>query len=512
MSMSILDGYGFGQEWQLFDYSSLLEDKLAEELGMKPKRGGMMVNRPPESDIEQYLPTKFDTSGTAEAIKAIDAMMGASSTEPTGINPAAPAESQPPAVAVPSAGPDPAKYERMRGVTNSDRLGAIGMAMSAIGTPQFANVYRGAQLGLVDKQKTADEYNMMLDMGTKPETEIKGSYLVTYEPDFIRNSDGTYSINPKAGQIRHKERSNPSFEDMGVNEKNYDMYERMIAEGKWVPKYEDRAKDYRYWGETYLRSGGVSDANRNSLARNLEEVSGLSTEDAEMASYWNRDDVIQYGNDNGTYFAYNPLTKERVTFRSEDEASAFRNRLEQDKADIETMATITADQVPKLMDNIRDGELEYVEIDNSLDDIYEWYDIFDNMTDEEYKNVGGWYNNFMYQVFGITDEEAMLAGYDQAQIRSAINGLNDVNVAPVSNFEFNEFKKLLGSNKIQDRRALVKLLKRAVDRKARELGQKGARINDDINQLRKFDNERFGSMYDGMGILSIEDTLEKFGT
>jgi hypothetical protein len=134
------------------------------------------------------------------------------------------------------------------------------------------------------------------------------------------------------------------------------------------------------------------------------------------------------------------------------------------------------------------------------------------MTDEEYKNVGGWYNNFMYQIFGITDKEAMLAGYDQAQIRSAIDGLNNVNVAPVSNFEFNEFKKLLGSNKIQDRRALVKLLKRSVDKKARELGQKGARINDDIGQLRKFDNDRFGSMYDGMGILSIEDTLERFGT
>lgn len=203
--MSVFDGYGFGQEWDLFDYSSLLEDKLAEELGMKPKRGRMMVNKPPEEDLEQYLPTKFDTQGTADAIKAIDAMMGASSTAPTGINPAAPAESQPPAVAVPSAGPEPAKYERMRGVTNSDRLGAIGMAMSAIGTPQFANVYRGAQLGLVDKQKTADEYNMMLDMGTKPQTKMSGNTMITTEAKFIRNSDGTYSVNPNAGEVLNTE-------------------------------------------------------------------------------------------------------------------------------------------------------------------------------------------------------------------------------------------------------------------------------------------------------------------
>ena len=199
--MSVLDGYGFGQEWDLFDYSSLLEDKLAEELGMKSRRGRMMVNKPPESDLEQYLPTKFDTQGTADAIKAIDAMMGASSTAPTGINPAAPAESQPPAVAVPSAGPDANTYERMRGVSNSDRLGAIGMAMSAIGTPQFANVYRGAQLGLVDKQKTADEYNMMLDMGTKPQTKMSGNTMITTEAKFIRNSDGTYSVNPNAGEV-----------------------------------------------------------------------------------------------------------------------------------------------------------------------------------------------------------------------------------------------------------------------------------------------------------------------
>ena len=198
-----IDGYGFGREWQLFDYSTLLEDKLAEEIGMKPRRGGMMVNRPPDEDLEQYLPTSFDTQGTADALKAIDAMMGAGSTAPTGINPAAPAESQPPAVpsTVPSSGPAPNSYERMRGVSNSDRLGAIGMAMSAIGTPQFSSVYRGAQLGLVDKQKTADEYNIMLEEGTKPQTKMSGNTMITTEARFIQNSDGTFSVNPNAGEV-----------------------------------------------------------------------------------------------------------------------------------------------------------------------------------------------------------------------------------------------------------------------------------------------------------------------
>lgn len=496
MAFFDIDEYGLGRPRNLFDYATILEEEEEEK-----RRSNKPMIPYTGADLSQYSPTQFDVPDIASAL---------TSTAPTGINPAAPAESQPPAIDVPVTVQE--KYERMEGVTNSDRLAALGMSMSAIGTTDFNRIYGASNAALIKKQREADEYNMQLDEGTTPKTEIKGSYLVTYEPMYIRNADSTYSINPKAGQIRHKERSNPSFEDMGANEKNYDMYERMIAKGKWKPKYEDRAKDYRYWGETYLRSGGVSDANRNSLARNLEEVSGLSTEDAEMASYWNRDGVIQYGDDNGTYFAYNPLTKERVTFRSEDEASAFRNRLEQDKADIQTMANVTADQVPKLMDDIRTWDAEYVELDQSLDDIYYWYNEFDQMTDEDYKNVGGWYNNFMYQVFGITDENAMLAGYDQAQIRTAIDGLNDVNVAPVSNFEFGEFKKLLGSNKIQDRRALVKLLKKAVERKSRDLGQKGNQINDNIYLLKGFDNGRFGRMYDGMGILSVEETLERFGT
>jgi hypothetical protein len=232
--MSVFDGYGFGQDWELFDYSSLLEDKLAEQIGMKPKRGRMMVNAPPDEDLERYLPTKFDTQGTADAIKAIDAMMGAGSTAPTGINPAAPAESQPPAVAVPasSAGPEPNKYERMRGVSNSDRLGAIGMAMSSIGTPQFANVYRGAQLGLIDKQKTADEYNMMLEMGTKPQTKMSGNTMITTAAKFIQNSDGSYSLNPNAGEVLDSK----SYGTRGSTSQAYNTFITMKQNGDISPE------------------------------------------------------------------------------------------------------------------------------------------------------------------------------------------------------------------------------------------------------------------------------------
>ena len=499
MAFFDIEDYGLGRPRNLFDYTTLLDEEEERRRSNKP-----MIPYTGQ-DLSQYSPSQFD-------VPALPSTGGA--TAPVGINPSAPAESQPPTVGIPTSAPMTVqnKYERMEGVTNSDRLAALGMSMSAIGTRDFNRIYGASNAALIQKQKDADEYNMNLDKATKSPTEIKGSYLVTYEPMLIRNADNTYSMNPKGGEIKHKERNAPSFETMGAREKEFDLYERMVAEGKWNPKYpDDPAKDYRLWGETYLRSGGVNDANRNSLARTFEETAGLESDQAEMASYWNRDDVIEYGDEDGEFFAYNPATGEKVSFRTQDDSAAFKRLLAEQKADIETRATITADQVPKYMDNIRNGEMEYVELNNNLEDVFDWYQTFDQMTDEQYKDVGGWYNNFMYQVFGITDEDATLAGYDQAQTREAIEGLNKVNVAPVSNFEFNEFKKLLGTNKIQDRRALVKLLERAVERKTRELGQKGARITDDINQLKYFDNGRFGSMYDGMGIMSIEETMERFG-
>ena len=503
--MNFLDNYG------LYNQSGLTPLYTPEkQLEMEQRR-----RRPDDDGLLPTYPTDFSIPDLDALLASVDP-----TAAPTGINPAAPPESQPPAVGTPpiaptvisTSGPEPNKYERMEGVTLTDRLQSLSMTMSAVGTPQFADVYAKANHLLAVKQAQADAYNRSLDEATTPLTEIKGSYLVTYEPQYKRNTDGTYSINPNAGKIRYKERTSPSFETMGAREKEFDLYERMVAEGKWKPKYpEDRAKDYRYWGETYLRSGGVNDANRNSLARTLEETAGLDRDQAEMASYWNRDDVIEYGDEDGEFFAYNPATGEKVSFRTQDDSAAFKRLLAEQEADIQTRATITADQVPKVMDNIRNGEVEYVELENNLDDVFDWYKTFDEMTDEEYKNVGGWYNNFMYQIFGITDENATLAGYDQAQTREAVIGLKDAKVQPVSNYEFQEFKKLLGTNKIQDRRALVKLLERAVERKTRELGQKGARINDDINQLKYFDNGRFGSMYDGMGIMSIEETMERFG-
>lgn len=216
--------YGFDREWDLFDYSTLLEDKLKEEVGMRS--GTPLRHIASDPALQEFLPTQFDTQGTADAIKAIDAMMGTGSAAPTGINPAASPESQPPAVGAPSV-VVPNKYERMKGVSDVDRLSAVAMGMTAIGTPQFARVYGGAQAGLIDKQKQADEYNMKLDQSTKPVTEIKGNYLVTYEPMLMRNADNTYSMNPNGGNIRNKERTGTS----GSNGQAYNTYLSMKDNG-----------------------------------------------------------------------------------------------------------------------------------------------------------------------------------------------------------------------------------------------------------------------------------------
>ena len=217
-----MNGYGFDREWDLFDYASLLDDESKKDPRMKRGVPLRHINSSPE--LQGFLPSSFGTQGTADALKSIDAMMGVGTAAPVGINPAAPARSQPPVVV-------PEKYERMKGVTSSDRLGALAMGMTAIGQTNFSQVYGGAQADLVRKQREADEYNMSLDQGTKPLTEINGDYLVTYEPMLIQNSDRTYSVNPKSGTIRSKERSGSS----GSTGQAYNTYLAMLDNGDIPP-------------------------------------------------------------------------------------------------------------------------------------------------------------------------------------------------------------------------------------------------------------------------------------
>jgi hypothetical protein len=191
MAFFDIDEYGLGRPRNLFDYATILgeeeEEKRRSNKPMIPYTG---------ADLSQYSPTQFDVPDIASAL---------SSTAPTGINPAAPAESQPPAIDVPVTVQD--KYERMEGVTNSDRLAALGMSMSAIGTTDFNRIYGASNAALIKKQREADEYNMDLERGTKQTTEVSGNNIITYAPLYTRNSDGTYSVHPKAGQMIESKRN-----------------------------------------------------------------------------------------------------------------------------------------------------------------------------------------------------------------------------------------------------------------------------------------------------------------
>ena len=153
------------------------------------------------------------------SVPSLDELLAstAPSTAPTGINPAAPASSQPPAVAIPTGSVPisaPNKYQRKEGVTLNDRLQSLAMTMSAVGTPQFANVYATANQ-LAAKQADADTYNMQLDEGTKPTIDLlSNGTTVTRAAKYIRNSDNTYSINPDAGKVISTQSSTPGLDGL----------------------------------------------------------------------------------------------------------------------------------------------------------------------------------------------------------------------------------------------------------------------------------------------------------
>ena len=197
---------------------------------------------------------------------------------PTGINPAAPASSQPPAVTNPvgSIAPTvittaaPNKYSRKEGVTLDDRLQSLAMTMSAVGTPQFANVYATANQLLASKQADADTYNMQLDEGTRPTIDVlSNGDVVTRAAKYIRNADNTYSINPDAGKVLETKRGR----NKGSTGQAYNTYLAMLDNGDippnttWKeflqsPEFEPFRTDYmRKVGNTtaYLKSIGMND-------------------------------------------------------------------------------------------------------------------------------------------------------------------------------------------------------------------------------------------------------------
>lgn len=235
-----------------------------EQLEMERKRLRPIAEAIPEEELY----------GTDLSVPDLDTLLAeaAASSAPTGINPSAPASSQPPAIAptvISTAVPN--KYERKEGVTLNDRLQSLAITMSAVGTPQFASAYAEANQMLALKQQEADVYNMKLDEGTNPTVELSGGNLITRKAKYIRNADGTYSINPDAGAIVETKRvgtngsSGQAYNTYLLMKDNGDIdadmtWDEFQASSAFDPFRTDYMRKVNNT-ESYLKSIGIDDRN-----------------------------------------------------------------------------------------------------------------------------------------------------------------------------------------------------------------------------------------------------------
>ena len=321
--------YGLSRDWKLRDYLDEADERdLLEQLGITK---ASPLEHASNEDLTKYYPSSFDTSAIGQAVSDLDKLL-APSTAPTGINPAAPASSQPPAVGG-SSGSMPATYKRMAGVTTSDRLGAIGMAMSAVGTPQFATVYKGATLGLIEKQREADDYNRKLDMATQGKIEWKDGVAYRMPSALVRNSDGTYSINEKAGEPQRI----TSTDDLALIGRDLGMSESELS---ILRKLQGKNADSA-WGYLWHRSKGYEGSledwatdPRNALNgetskkfyRNQDafQLAGFEERDAfQLASLADRGNLtMRFDDTTGEILFADPTSGEMRTFRTAEEGIA----------------------------------------------------------------------------------------------------------------------------------------------------------------------------------------------
>ena len=98
---------------------------------------------------------------------------------------------EPPAVA-------PTSIPMPEGVTRRDRLMAGFSMMAAAGTPQFSQVAKGVNVGLIEKEKNAQEARQALMALTKPNIE----YAEVDGVQIRKIHDPAYEYDPVAGEIR----------------------------------------------------------------------------------------------------------------------------------------------------------------------------------------------------------------------------------------------------------------------------------------------------------------------
>jgi len=504
MAFFDIEDYGLGRPVNLFDYTTLLDEEEERRRSNKP-----MIPYTGQ-DLSQYSPSQFD-------VPALPSTGGA--TAPVGINPSAPAENQPPTVDIPTSAPMTAqnKYERMEGVTNSDRLAALGMSMSAIGTSDFNRIYGASNAALIQKQKEADEYNMKLDAATKGSIEWQNGVAYRMPPSLIKNNDGTYSVNEKAGspvRIEGTGKISELARLAGIPEDEAAILAEMSGDNKDTAMGYIYAKAFEGFEgslQDYIQSPLNANKPAASVAfdRNFKIFSDTMPEDEAMrlAQLYANGGVETKVLSTGEILAVDKAGNTH-TIRGLDDAIKFgeqaQRALQESEDEVGQYDSIVTSAREKLDTNAE----EYRNQSRGLRVLDRWEEKIRNMSEAEFDEIFGWGNQLMYDFFG--KGHPTLTALNSATTYEGLQTLaNEANLAPVSNLEFTKVGGLLGSGKLESKEQLLELFEEA-----------RFRTNDKINRIMRDDeyylyrlqevpNDRWYKMYSRRPYMTAEETLRE---
>jgi hypothetical protein len=519
--MQFYDNYGMG-------YQPLFEDPLFSDKEKEQMQARRLRKVSPISALED--PSRFD-------VPDLSALLGG--TAPTGINPAAPASTQPPPVGVPSVAtqptavtspakaiaptvistaPAPNKYQRMEGVTLDDRMQSLAMTMSAVGTPQFNDVYTKANQLLLAKQQSAQNHNMALDEGTQPTVEVlSNGTTVTRAPKYIRNSDNTYSINPKAGSVTGTQSSSPGLSGLTPEQRAVienatgDNGDTMLGyflgqNAGIIPK--DMTFEQFTTSPLNANQGETSKSfNRNT---GVFVDQGYTRDQAEALSMLAENGGLQIvsNKDTGEIKAIDPVTQE--SFVIEDYETGLQklvgaqSNLQSSEDELGQYDSI----VTQSRDLLDTNDKSYGEQRRGIRVLDRWEEKINGMSDKEFDDIFGWGNQLMYDFFG--KGHPTLAALNSVTTYEGLQTLaNEANLAPVSNMEFTKVAGLLGSGKIESKDQLLALFEEARFRTDDKI-QRIIRENEyHLKRLQQVPNKTWYNMYSERPYMTEAQTLEE---
>lgn len=466
-----------------------------EQLEMERRRQRPVVEAIPEEELY----------GTDLSVPDLDTLLAeaAASSAPTGINPAAPAESQPPAIAptvISTAVPN--KYERKEGVTLNDRLQSLAITMSAVGTPQFADAYAKANQMLALKQAQADQYNMALDEGTNPTVELSGNNIVTRKAKYIRNADGSYSINPDAGSIISTQSSVSGLESLTKEQQaavlnatgdNKDtMAGYFLGQNAGIVPL-DMTYDQYVVSPLNSNQGETSKSfNRNTGIFQDKGFTKSESDSLAMLAENGGLEIVKNA-DTGEIKAINPVTKE--SFVIEDYQTGLQKIVEAagSTQDARNRSDLDKEQVTTITTRLNDYDAKLGQIDKSDEVSSYWINELEAKDANgnyiiDYEKDFGWLNSLMSDYFGVASPE--FSGLSADAIYEALQSLEITNLAPVSNFEFKQVMNLFANGKLATREQAIAVLKRAQARAERERGETRNKFDNDLDSLKRLQSDQ----------------------